>query len=84
MPTKRSLADNEVREIVELYQQPMGIARIEKITGINIWLIRSVVSGQTYTDITGGINLRRGLRKDAIWRHGAKSYDEVQKCLQSS
>ena len=81
MAAKRDLAENEVRWIVELYESPMGIYRIAKITGIGLWQIRGIVRNETYTDITGG-KIARGLRSAAVWKHSTKSYEEVQQCLQ--
>ena len=77
MPAKRDLAENEVKWIVDLYKQPMGMRRIEKITGISIWSIRAIIQGRTYTDITGGIDLRCGWRAGAVWRHSTRTYEEV-------
>lgn len=74
---QRELADNEVLEIIELHESPMGMRRIEIITGISLWIIRDIIRGNTYRELTGGIDRRRGRRAEAQWRHSTRKYEEV-------
>jgi hypothetical protein len=74
---QRELADNEVLEIIELHETFHGRARIATITGISEWIIRSIIAGITYKELTGGIDRRRGKRAEAVWRHSTRKYEEV-------
>jgi hypothetical protein len=75
--SQRDLADNEVLEIIELYEAFHGRERISMITGISEWAIRDIISGRTYKELTGGIDRRRGRRPEAQWRHSTRTYKEV-------
>ncbi len=51
----------------------MGADRISVLTGITDDTIAKIIKGRTYKRWTGG-KLLNGRRKEALWRHGSKSY----------
>lgn len=65
---------HDVLEIVSLYRQGWGVINIAGQLGFDEYLVERVLTGQTYTKITGGriMNGKRPTKELAIYQKEAK------------
>jgi len=70
------LTESQVLDVVNLWNQNLGNARISMLTGIEFETIRNITRGKAWRSITGG-RLSNGRREAAKWKHSSKTFWEV-------